>query len=126
MSTMGDAIPVCSRCGNPNREKVVVVALGDKLADPVPQELHLCPRCVSSFERWFKRRAPVPKQDARRPPSRASIMPTAFGLDNASERGRLRKQPRRILTLMSLSILFLLTICYWTWTFIHSSARLED
>ena len=124
---MNDAISCCSRCGTPTSDKALVLGVEREISESVPQELRLCPTCVESFERWYRKLGKSSSKWARSPQAEGSLaLPTSFGSNRSKRRRSRKKQIRRFLVITSLTILVFLVVFYWTWTILKSATRIEE
>jgi hypothetical protein len=128
---MSDAIPICicSRCGTPMNDNAfaLAVALEKELPESLPQKLRFCPKCIESFERWYRKRGTSSARRARRLQSDgSSASPTLFGSNQSKRCHRRKKQMHRALVVTSLMILVFLAVFYWTWTILKTATQLEE
>ena len=111
----------------PLNDKSFALALEKELPESVPEELRLCPRCVESFERWYRQRVKYSSKRAAPIQSEASsALPISFGSNHSKRRRRRKKQIQRVLVVTSLTILVFLTVFYWTWTILKTATRIEE
>jgi|GEM_PF-6294874 len=124
---MSDGIPICSRCRKPLSDNAFALSLEKELPESVPQDLRLCPRCIESFERWYRRRGKSSSKLAPNlQPEDSSALPTTSGSNQSKRRHHRKKQMHpliRILVVTSLSILLFLFAFYWTWTILKTATR---
>ena len=127
LSNMSDTIPICSRCGRPMNDNAFALALEKELPESVPRELRLCPGCIKSFERWYRKRGKSSTKLAPRlQPEGSSALPTASGSNQSKRRHHRKKQMHRVLMVTSLTILLFLFAFYWTWTILRTATRVEE
>ena len=124
---MSAGTPRCSRCGKPLSESAFTLLLEKELPESVPQDLRLCPRCVESFEWWYRKRArSAARAAAGAGPEDSSGLSTGSG-SKGSRRHRHRKKKLhpalRILILSVLTILLFAVAFYWTWAVLIRATR---
>jgi hypothetical protein len=127
---MTDAIPVCSRCGKALKENAFALSLEKELPESVPKDLQLCPLCVESFRRWYRKRA---KYSSSMAPNLAaensSPSPNVSGSKQSRRRHRGKKEMHpaiRIVLITSLTILLFIFTFYWTWTLLNRATRTDE
>ena len=124
---MSNAIPICGRCGKPVSDDSRELALEKELPDSVREERRLCPSCIESFNRWYRKYTkPSSRRAPRLEPEGTSAPGTAFGLKQSKRRHRRKKQIQRVLVVTSLTILVFLISFYWTWTALKTATRVEE
>jgi hypothetical protein len=127
---MTDGIPNCSRCGNSLSDDAFTLSLGKVLPESVPQDLRLCPLCVESFQRWFRKRGKsFSKAASNLQPEGSSALPPASGSNQSKRRHHRNNQmhPRiRILLVTSLTILLFLLTFYGTWKILSNATRVGE
>jgi hypothetical protein len=127
---MTDGIPICSRCRKPLNDNAFALSLEKELPESVPQDLRLCPLCVESFRRWYRKRAKSSSNVAPNlQPEDSSAAPTAAGSNQSKRRHRGKRQMHpliRILVVTSLTILLFLFTFYWTWTILNRATRTDE
>jgi hypothetical protein len=127
---MTDASPLCSRCRKPLKENAFALSLEKELPESVPQDLQLCPLCVESFRRWYRKRAKsassmAPNLEA----GDSSASPTASSSMQSRRRHRGKKEMHpaiRIALITSLTVLLFLFTFYWTWTLLNRATRTDE
>jgi hypothetical protein len=130
-SKMADGISVCSRCREPLVDDAFVLVVEKGPSESVvPQSLRLCPKCVESFERWYRKRAKLWSGTAAGVgPGEGLATPSATGAKHSRRRHRQKKQKSpliRILVITAVSVLLFVFAFYWTWTILKTATRTEE
>ena len=127
---MTDGIPICSRCGNSLSDDAFTLSLEKDLPESVPRDLQLCPFCVESFQRWFRKRGNSSSRAASNlQPEGSSALPPASSSNQSKRRRRSKKEMpplNRTLLITSVTILLFLLSFYWTWRILGTITRVDE
>jgi len=124
---MTDGIPICSRCRKPLNDNAFALSLEKELPESVPQDLRLCPLCIESFQRWYRKHGnSLSKAASNLQPEDSSSSPTTSSSNQSKRRHRHKKEKHPliwVLVVSSVTILLFLFAFYWTWTILKTATR---